>query len=357
MANRTPDATEPSAQRERSLVTLASIEAAAAALPMEVANSPVVSFSSGRYLKLESLQPTGSFKIRGALTRIRRIPTGQRGRGVVTYSSGNHGLAVARAARSQGVAATVVVPSDAPSSKVAAISAEGATLRVCDPGSETRRKIAEAISAATGQVLVPPYEDADVMAGQGTIGLELLAQIPHLTTVFVPVGGGGLVSGISAAIKQANPAIRVLGVEPELAADAGESFAAGRRIEWPATKVGRTISDALRTQAVGRLAFEHLTTFVDEMVTASDDATLDAAAQLMRWHHLVVEPAGALALAAMTAYPSARTDVCAAVISGGNASAEFVTTLVEHIQQTELHALEQAQISGEKPTTWKADQS
>jgi threo-3-hydroxy-L-aspartate ammonia-lyase len=333
------------------LVSLDSIRIAAGLLPDEVAGSPIGRWHGNDFLKLESLQPTGSFKIRGALTKLGRLSDEQRARGVVAYSSGNHGLAVARAARRYDVAAVVVVPSDAPVSKVAAIAAEGSTIRVCEPGSEERRSIAESIARETGQALIPPYDDADVIAGQGTIGLELMTQLPGLEAIFVPVGGGGLISGIAAAVKRTTSAIRVIGVEPELAADARESLTSGRRVEWSAGEVGRTVADALRTQSLGLLTFAHIREFVDEIVTVPDEEMLATTALLLQRRHIVAEPAGALALAALRAQPSS-TATRVAIVSGGNASVDVIESLLERVEQQELIALSSAQVVGRRPTSW-----
>ena len=328
-----------------SLVTLASIQEAAAGLPDWVRGSPLVRWDEEAWLKLECLQPGGSFKIRGALTKLRRLSAESRAKGVVAYSSGNHGLAVARAARMFGVKATVVVPHDAPASKIAAIVRQGATLIACGPSSEERRVKAQQVAEDTGQILVPPYNDADVIAGQGTIGLELVEQLPHLSSILVPVGGGGLVSGIAAAVKALKPSVRVVGVEPELAADARESLAAGKAVEWPAEKVSRTIADALRTQSLGPLTFAHVVALVDEIVTVSDEEILDAAVVLLGERRLVVEPAGAIAMAALRSRKVAAPGT-AAVISGGNASVEMLTEMLRRTDQTEMSVLAQGTFGG-----------
>jgi threo-3-hydroxy-L-aspartate ammonia-lyase len=314
------------------LVDLASIEAAAESLPEGIRDSPAVYWDDGTWLKLENLQPTGSFKIRGAITKISRIPEARRASGVVAYSSGNHGIAVARAARMCGTTATVVVPEDAPRQKVSAIAREGAKVVSAAPGSEQRRLIAEAIAAESGQVLVPPYNDPDVIAGQGTIGIELLRQVPHLLSVVVPVGGGGLISGIAAAVKAVKPSVRVIGVEPELAGDARESLATGRPVTWPADVVSQTIADGIRTQSLGPLNFAHVVSLVDEIVTVTDEAIMDAAVALLRRRHLIVEPAGAVSMAAVRT-GCIPADGTAVIISGGNASIEVLNQMLRRVSQ------------------------
>jgi threonine dehydratase len=324
------------------LVTLASIEAAAAALPDQFRNSPVIPWPGGAWLKLESIQPTGSFKIRGAWTKLDRLSADGRAHGVVAYSSGNHGIAVAHAARLRGVRATIVVSEDAPGPKTGAIAAEGGALVPCGGGSEGRRLRAEDIAARTGQALVPPYNDADVIAGQGTIGLELLRQLPGLTSVVVPVGGGGLISGIAAAVKAVRPSVRVIGVEPELAGDARETLSTGSLVQWPAEEVGQTIADGIRTQSLGPLNFAHVVSLVDEIVTVSDEDILEAAVELMRSRHLIVEPSGAVSVAAVR-NGTVPADGAAIVVSGGNASAEILTQMVRRAHELEEPALARAE--------------
>ena len=317
---------------EAPLVTLASIEEAAAALPESVRNSPVIRWGPETWLKLESLQPTGSFKIRGAITKLKRLPAESRARGVVAYSSGNHGIAVARAARLCGTRATIVVPRDAAGPKADAIALEGATIVPCPPGSEERKHLAERIAETTGQALIPPYNDADVIAGQGTIGLELLQQLPDMSSVVIPVGGGGLISGIAAAIKAIKPSVRVIGVEPELASDARESLATGSRVKWPADTVGQTIADGIRTQSLGPLNFAHVVSLVDEIVTVTEEGIMDAAVALLRRRHLIVEPAGAVSMAAVR-NGSIPADGAAVIISGGNASIEILNQMLRRASQ------------------------
>jgi threonine dehydratase len=199
---------------------------------------------------------------------------------------------------------------------------------------------AQQLAEATGQVLVPPYNNGDVMAGQGTIGLELVEQLPQLSLILVPIGGGGLISGIAAAVKAIKPSVRIVGVEPELAADAQESLAAGKAIEWPAAKAGRTIADSLRTQSLGPLSFTHIAALVDEIVTVSDEEILDAAVALLSDRHLVVEPAGAVSVAALRSGKFAAEGT-AAVVSGGNASVAMLTEMLRRTDRTQMSALGQ----------------
>jgi threo-3-hydroxy-L-aspartate ammonia-lyase len=325
-----------------SLVTLASIKAAATGMPEQFRNSAVIRWEAGAWLKLENSQPTGSFKIRGAWTKLSQLPSASRARGVIAYSSGNHGIAVAHAARLCGIAATVVVPADAPGPKTGAIIAEGARLVPCAGGSEQRRKLAESIASETGQVLVPPYNDAHIIAGQGTIGLELVDQLAGLSSVVVPVGGGGLISGVAAAVKALRPSVRVIGVEPELASDAREALATRRPVEWPVEEVSQTIADGVRTQALGPLNFAHVIRLVDEIVTVTEDDILDAAVALLSTRHSVAEPTGAVSLAAIR-NGSVPPDGAAAIVSGGNASFEMLDQMLRRKHELESSVLPDAE--------------
>lgn len=323
------------------LVTLASIKAAAAGLPEQFRNTAVIRWEDDAWLKLESIQPTGSFKIRGAWTKLSRLPDEARARGVIAYSSGNHGIAVAHAAHLSGVEATIVVSANAPEPKTGAIVLQGAALIPCAGGSEDRRLLAEKIAMETGQVLVPPYDDRDIIAGQGTIGLEVLEQLPHMTSVVVPVGGGGLISGIAAAVKAIRPSVQVIGVEPELASDAREALATGSPVQWPAEAVAQTIADGVRTQALGTLNFAHVVSLVDEIVTVSDDDILDAAVALVRGRHIIAEPAGAVALAAIV-NGSVQPAGSAVIISGGNASINILDRMLQQLDEFETSVLASA---------------
>lgn len=320
-----------------SLVTLAEIERAFGALPDDARLTPVVRLGES-YLKLESLQPVGSFKLRGALTKMSRLSPAARSAGVVAYSSGNHGLAVANAAMRLGVPATIVVPSDAPATKLLAIAREQAEIVSVGATSDERRSAAEALAEETGRALIPPYDDRDVIAGQGTVGFELLHQLEQMTAVVVPVGGGGLISGVAAAVKAARPAVQVIGAEPELAADATESFLTGRLVRWDAERVARTVADGVRTQSLGELGFAHLCQLVDDMITVSEEEIERALLTLFEMH-LVAEPAGALALAALQtkAVPAAGA---VAVVSGGNSSVELLASLVEGVAQAQASEAE-----------------
>jgi threonine dehydratase len=272
------------------------------------------------YLKAENLQPTGAFKLRGAYNKISSLPPEERRRGVVAHSSGNHARAVAYAANALGVRAVIVMPRGAPRVKVDATAALGAEIvRVGDDSGERARR-AEELAAEHGYVPVPPYDDEVLIAGQGTIGLEILEDLPGVETVLVPVSGGGLISGIGAALKLSRPDVRVIGVEPELAADARASLRSGRLVEFPADQVARTVADGLRVRRLGDAPFEHVRAFVDDIIAVSEDEILEAMRRLALRVHLVAEPSGAVTFAAHLFHrdelPRTRTNV--AVVSGGN---------------------------------------
>jgi len=277
------------------------------------------------FLKLENQQPIGAFKLRGAYNKVASLSEDERRRGVISYSSGNHGQGVAYAARALGVKAIIVMPGNAPKNKLEATAALGAEIITVGPGSEERRLRAEQLAAEHGYAIVPPYNDEKIIAGQGTVGLEILEDLPNVETVLVPVGGGGLISGISAAIKLSNtelghPRIKVIGVEPELAADAQASLRAGRILSSPAEQVSRTLADGLRTQSIGAINFEHIRAYVDDIVTVTEDEIREAVRALSGNAKTLAEPSGAVAPAAFLFHAGElpNTKINVAVISGGN---------------------------------------
>ncbi|MGA2424364.1 MAG: threonine/serine dehydratase [Terriglobales bacterium] len=286
------------------------------------------------YLKLENLQPIGAFKLRGAYNKVASLSDAERRRGVISYSSGNHAQGVAYAARALGVKAIIVMPVNAPQNKLEATAALGAEIVTVGPGSEERRLRAEQLAAEHGYVIVPPYNDEKIIAGQGTVGLEILEDfsnedLPDLETVLVPVGGGGLISGVSAAIKLSNPNIKVIGVEPELAADAQASLRAGRIVSFPAEQVSQTLADGLRTQSIGAINFEHIRAFVDDIVSVTEDEIREAMRALSANAKTVAEPSGAVAPAAFLFHADElpKTKINVAVISGGNIDPKLLADL------------------------------
>ncbi len=239
------------------LVSLDTIREAAARIAGIALKTPLVRAPfpgvAGRevWLKAESLQPIGAFKIRGAANKILQLSPEEIGRGVITYSSGNHAQGVAYAARAVGAKAVIVMPSNAPAIKRAATIALGAEVVDVGPASNERLAKAEELVREHGYIVIPPYDDEQIIAGQGTCGLEIIEQLPDVDLVLSPVSGGGLLSGVAAAVKQLKPSVKVFGVEPELAGDTAASFRTGSIVEWPAELTSRTIADGLRTQSVG----------------------------------------------------------------------------------------------------------
>jgi threonine dehydratase len=302
-----------------------------------VLHTPLVRLASvtdsAAYLKAESLQPIGSFKLRGASNAIAQLTGDQRRRGVISYSSGNHGQGVAYAARAFGVRAIIVMPANAPEIKRRATAALGAEIVTVGPASSERRERAEALAAEHGYAVIPPYDDSAIIAGQGTCGLEILADCPEVDLVLAPVGGGGLLSGVAAAIRQQRPVCRVVGVEPELASDAAASFRDGRIVEYPAADTSRTLADGLRTQSLGTLNFAHIRRYVDRIVTVTEQE-IEQAMRHIAWDaRLIAEPSGAVATAALLFHrkelPQHRTAI--AIVSGGNAEpATLLRVLGQH---------------------------
>jgi threonine dehydratase len=281
------------------------------------------------FLKPENQQPIGAFKLRGAYNKIDSLSDADRKRGVISYSSGNHAQGVAYAARALGVKAVIVMPNNAPTIKRDATAALGADIVLVGPGSTERQLKAEALAAEHGYIIVPPYNDEKIIAGQGTIGLEILEDLPEVEAVFAPVGGGGLISGVAAAIKLSRPEIHVIGVEPELAADAQSSLRAGKVVQFPAEEVSRTIADGLRTQSVGPINFEHLQCFVDSIVTVSEGEIKQTVQLLAANPKTVAEPSGAVATAGFLyrADQLPKTKINVAIISGGNIEPQMLEDL------------------------------
>ncbi len=272
------------------------------------------------YFKPENFQPIGSFKLRGAYNKIASLSDDERRRGVIAYSSGTHAQGVADAARALGVKATIVMPRNAPKIKLESTAAYGAEIVQVGPASSERKARAEALAREFGYVIVPPYNDEKIIGGTGTIGLEILEDLPEVETVLVPIGGGGLISGVATALKLSRPQVKVIGVEPEFACDAQTSLRAGQIVEFTAEQVTRTIADGLRTQAVGAINFEHIRRYVDDVVTVSEAEILEAVRRMALNAKLVAEPSGAVTFAAFLfrADELPRTRLNVAVISGGN---------------------------------------
>lgn len=301
-------------------MTLEDVLAAAERIAPYVHETPIVTSRSldaraGRavFLKCENLQRVGAFKLRGAMNAVLALPQAERARGVVTHSSGNHGQALALAARIAGIPAHVVVPRGAPAVKVAAIEGYGARIVPCDPTLAARQETARAVMDATGATLIPPYDHRDVIAGQGTVALEILDQVPELDAIIAPVGGGGLIAGIATVVAAKRPSLRVVGAEPAGADDAARSKAAGQRLPQLDP---RTIADGLRT-SLGELTWPIVRDRVSAIVTVEDSEIVSAMRLCFERAKLVVEPSGAVSLAAALGRDVAGARV-ACVLSGGN---------------------------------------
>lgn len=311
------------------LVTIDDIRAAADRIRGSVLRTPLVPAPWGDpdrplWLKPENLQAVGAFKVRGAFNAIARLDEATRARGVVAYSSGNHAQAVAHAAAKFGISASIVMPEETPNVKIAATRSHGADVVLCGAGQ--REKVAEEVVARTGAVLIPPFDHPDVIAGQGTIGLEIVEDLPDVANVIVPISGGGLASGIGTAVKALAPQANVIGVEPELAADTAEGLAAGHRVDWSIEDRNRTIADGLRSQP-SELTFAHLQRVLDALITVTERDIRDAVREIALRAHLVSEPSGATALAA---YRSRETPPgpTVLVVSGGNVEPGLLAEII-----------------------------
>jgi len=321
------------------MITLTDLLEARARLKGVTVHTPLVRYFGGGsdssaeelYFKAESLQPIGSFKLRGAYNKVSSLTAEQRARGVITYSSGNHAQGVAYAARALGVRAVIVMPGTAPKVKLDATAALGAEIVTVGSGSEERRDKALELARTHGYVVIPPYDDPHIIAGQGTAGLEILEDLPDVELVLVPVGGGGLSSGVAAALKLSSSSAKVIGVEPALANDAQQSLRQGHIVRIEAKSAASTVADGLRTQSIGKNNFEHLTKYLDGVVTVSEGEILQAMRQIITGARLMTEPSGAVTMAAWMFHraelPASRKTV--AIISGGNADPHQVAELLE----------------------------
>jgi threonine dehydratase len=305
------------------LVTLDDIRAAANRIRGVARRTPVLDVAMlsrrggssgppGLTLKCENLQPSGAFKVRGACNMVAQLAPDARAAGVITYSSGNHGQALALVARSFGIPAVVVMPETAPRVKVDGVEHLGAEVVFAGTTSADRQVRAEDVAAQRGMTIVPPFDHPWIIAGAGTVGLEILEQCPHATTIFVPMGGGGQISGVSAAVKAMRSHVCVVGVEPAGAARMSASLAASTPVTLERAS---SIADGLLTLRPGDLTFAHVRAFVDEVVTVTDDEMITAVRWLFHEAHLVAEPSGAAAVAAAL---RADTPGAVAVVSGGN---------------------------------------
>jgi threonine dehydratase len=319
---------------EETMLTLNDIEAARQRIGATIGLTPCqysgfLSRLTGAqvHLKLENLQNTGSFKIRGALNKLSTLSPEERGGGVIAASAGNHAQGVARAALQLGIRATIVMPESTPITKVEATKFAGAEVILRGETFDDAMRVARSLATERGLTMIHPFDDPAVIAGQGTIGLEMLQQLPELGAVVVPVGGGGLISGIAVALKSLRPALRVIGVEADQAAPAVLSRQAGRVMELGVIK---TIADGIAVKRVGDLTFALMQQYVDDLVTVSDEDIAAAILIYMERIRVVVEGAGAASLAALVSHKVKLDGVCTGVVvSGGNIDVQMVAKIIE----------------------------
>ena len=317
------------------MITLSDIQAAQTRLEGVTKRTRLVEFPlcaedpRRLFLKPENQQPIGAFKLRGAYNKIAALSEEERKRGVISYSSGNHAQGVAYAARALKTKSVIVMPNNAPQIKRDATAQLGAEIVLVGPGSDERKDKAEELAAQHGYIIVPPYNNEHIIAGQGSIGLEILDEFPEVETVLAPVGGGGLISGVAAAIKLSNPKVRVIGVEPELAADAQASLRQGKIVQFPAEQVSRTLADGLRTQSIGPINFEHIRAYVNDIITVTEDEIRKAMKYLSANPDTVAEPSGAVSTAGFIFHAKElpQTTQNVAIISGGNIEPKMLEEL------------------------------
>jgi len=317
------------------MLTLSDIQLAQGRIRGAAVRTPLVPYprqTPGRnlFFKAEIFQPMGAFKLRGAYNAIASLTAEERLRGVVAHSSGNHAQAVAYAARALGVKAVVVMPHNAPQLKKDNTAGYGAEVVLVGNSGAERAAKADELARERGLVPIPPYDDERVMAGQGTLALEILEDLPDVGAVLVPVSGGGLISGVAAALKLSRPEIKVIGVEPELAADAQASLRAGHLVSVPAEQTAKTLADGLRVSQMGNLNWPHVQKYVDDILTVSEPEIKDAVRHLALTVHLVTEASGAVPFAAWLSHldqlPVVENTVI--VLSGGNIEAELLAKIL-----------------------------
>lgn len=277
------------------------------------------------YFKCENFQRVGAFKFRGAFNSISQLSDIEKSRGVLTYSSGNHAQAVALTGKLLGVETTIIMPDNAPATKRTATKGYGATVIDYAPDEHSREELARELQAQKGYTLIPPYDHINVIAGQGTAALELFEQVGELDMLLTPCGGGGLLSGSAIAARGSSPSCRVIGIEPELADDATKSFHTGvlHTVTNPPT-----IADGTRTPSLGKLTFPLVLEYVEDMKTVSEEAIIEAVRFLFYRMKLVVEPSGALGLAALLSHAETARGKVGIILSGGNIDGATMTKIL-----------------------------
>jgi len=318
------------------LITLADVRAAEARLEGVTLKTGLVPWSECApgeqwFFKPESLQPIGAFKLRGGYNKIASLSPAERARGVIAFSSGNHAQGVAYAARSLGIRAVIVMPARAPEIKRVKTEAMGAEVVLLSEGGEEEwRAHAEALAEDQGLTMVPPFNDETVIAGNGTCGLEILDEVADIDLVLVPIGGGGLISGIAAALKMSRPQVAIVGIEPELANDAQLSLRRGEIVALPIEQTRETAADGMRATQLGDITFRYICEYVDDIITVSEEEIRAAVRTLALDSRLVAEPSGAVTAAALFnrrhELPPARK--IAAIISGGNIDPRLVAEIL-----------------------------
>lgn len=317
------------------MLTLADIQQAQTRLKGVATRTPLIPYPNQEeghalYFKAENFQPMGAFKLRGAYNAIASLSPEEKARGVIAHSSGNHAQAVAYAARALSVKAVVVMPQNAPQLKKDNTARYGAEVVIVGNAGAERAAKSEELARERGLVLIAPYDDERVMAGQGTLALEILEDLPQVGVVLVPISGGGLISGVAVALKQSRPDIKVIGVEPELAGDAQASLRAGHIVAFPPEQTAQTLADGLRVNQLGSLTWPHVQQYVDDVVTVSEADIVEAMRHLALTVHLVAEASGAVPFAAWLKHraalpPAAHT---VAVLSGGNLEADLLAKVL-----------------------------
>ncbi len=319
------------------MVTLDDIKTARQRLAGTTLRTPLVLYPDGQpdrrlYLKPESLQPVGAFKLRGAYNKIASLSAAEKAQGVIAFSSGNHAQGVAYAARALGVQATIVMPAIAPAVKIAKTRALGGQVVLLEGGGEEEWRVAaEELAAEHNYVMIPPFDDETIIAGQATVGLEIVEELPQVDLVLAPIGGGGLISGVAAALKLSGSPAKIIGIEPELANDAQLSFRRGRIETLPLEQTRQTMADGMRATRIGRITFAHIRTYVDDIITISEAEIKKAMRRMILEARLVPEPSGAVSLAAYLFHRQALpvSKLAVAVVSGGNVEPTLLTDILD----------------------------
>ena len=319
------------------MITLNDIEAAQRRLDGVIIRTPLIQYPNSDpdrqlFFKPENLQTVGAFKLRGAYNKISALTEAEKKRGVIAFSSGNHAQGVAYAAQKLGIKATIVMPAIAPEIKIANTKALGAeVVLLSDGGEEEWRVAAEDLAARHNYVMIPPFNDKTIIAGQGTVGMEIIEDLPEVGVVLVPIGGGGLISGVAAALKLSGKATKVIGVEPEIANDAQQSFRQGKIKKLPLSQTRQTMADGMRATQIGDITFAHIQSYVDDVVTVSEEEIRKTMRLMIRNTRLGTEPSGVVAVAAFLYRQSIlpKHPLTVAVISGGNIAPDLLTELLK----------------------------